>query len=53
MDVQAVNEVGITLAGILGLGLFYWVGKKHSQRSRDRKPEAGTEQEKSGQQEKK
>ncbi len=34
MDVQTLNEVGITLAGILGMGVFYWVGKNHSRKAR-------------------
>lgn len=52
MDVQTVNEVGITLAGILGVGLFYWIGKKNAERSRKRRSEAGTQEETSGKQEK-
>lgn len=54
MDVQTLNEVGITLAGILGMALFYWIGKKNAQkRSKQRRDPAGNPEENSGPQEKK
>ncbi|MDO5536625.1 MAG: hypothetical protein Q4F72_03750 [Desulfovibrionaceae bacterium] len=28
MDVVSLNDAAITLCGILGVGLFYWIGKK-------------------------
>ncbi|MBR4746331.1 MAG: hypothetical protein IK061_02875 [Desulfovibrio sp.] len=28
MDVGTLNDIGITLAGVIGVALFYFIGKK-------------------------
>ena len=37
MDVGTLNDIGITLAGVIGIVLFYFIGKKESGKDR-RKP---------------
>ena len=47
MNVAMLNDIGITLAGILGVALFYWLGKKGLPTSRpDREEDKNRENEK-------
>ena len=46
MNVAMLNDIGITLAGILGIALFYWLGKKGLPTRRpDREEDKNTENE--------
>ncbi len=39
MDLVSLNDAAITICGILGIGIFYWIGKRH----RAEQDEAGGE----------
>ncbi len=40
MDVGTLNDIGITLAGAIGVALFYFIGKKSFDRDRRREGSA-------------
>lgn len=35
MDVGLMNDIGITAAGVAGIALFYWIGRRNDARRRE------------------
>ncbi len=35
MYLVSLNDAAITICGILGIGVFYWIGKKHREENGD------------------